>query len=204
MAFQAKTRIAVALSDALEAIATHVADLMATGRALQQELGIAARSAGALCKADPENTVGPFVDACRQMCAAYELTEGTVDKTLSQLRGVIRAIAGGWEAPEDATLRAMYDAIPKDATKGGRKPRQTAKGAQDKGDADKGDADKGEAVKPTPATKADLIRALFGHHDGDLQAAVEYAVKHEAMFTAWATASAKAAQSQPAQLKRAA
>lgn len=200
MAFQAKTRIAVALSAALETLAARFADAMAEGVALQSQLGDMAREAAALCKADPDNTVGPFVDACRQLCMAHGLTEGTVDKTLSQLRRVILALAAGAELPADATLRAMYDAIPKDPNKGGRKPRQTAKGAQDKpAEGGKGE----EPVKSTPATKADLIRALFGHMDDGLLAAVEYAVKHETMFTAWATASAKAAQSQPAQLKRA-
>lgn len=201
MAFQPKTKIAVALRADLEELAAHFADVMAEGRALQEHLGDVAREAAARLKdSDPEN-LGAFVDACRQLCTAHGLTDGTVDKTLSQLRGVVRAILGGREAPADATLRAMYDAIPKDPNKGGRKPRQTAKGAQDKpAPADKG----GEAAKPQPATKADLIRALFGHMDDGLLAAVEYAVKHEAMFTAWASASAKAAQSEPAKLRRAA
>jgi hypothetical protein len=195
----AKEMIAVALSNELETLAAQFADAMAEGSALQVQLGEMAREAAALLKDQPDN-LAAFTDACRQLCLAHGLTEGTVDKTLSNLRGVVRAILGGAELPADATLRAMYDAIPKDPNKGGRKPRQSATGAQDKPT----DTGKDEPVKDRPATKLDLVRALFGHADENLLAAVEYAVKHEQMFTAWAEASAKAAQAPRAQLRRAA
>lgn len=192
----AKTIHAVPLSNELEELAARFADALAEGAALQTQLGDVAREAAVLLKDNPDN-LAPFVDAARQLCTAHGLTEGTVDKTLSHLRGVVRAILNGYEPEEGLSLRAMYEAIPKDAGKGGRKPRQPASGTKP--------ASKGaEPAKATPATKADLVRALFGHMDDELMSAVEYAVKHEAMFTAWARASAKAAQSQPAPLKRAA
>lgn len=194
-----KERVEAQLRSDLEELAAHFADVMAEGRALQETLGDLAREAAArLRDSDPEN-LGAFVDACRQMCAAHGLTEGTVDKTLSQLRGVIRAILAGTELPSDATLRGMYEAIPKDPNKGGRKPggktNQTAKGKSGKGS---------EPVKPITATRADLVRMLFGHMDDKLMAAVEYAVKHEAFFTAWAESSAKAEQTATQPLRRAA
>jgi hypothetical protein len=205
MAFKAKETIAVPLSNALEELAERFADVLAEGRALQEQLGEVAREAAVALKGQPDN-LQPFVDACRQLCAAHGMTDGTVDKTLSHLRGVIRAIVGGWDAPADASLRGMYEAIPKDATKGGRKPRQTAAGAQDatKDGAKGKDAGKGAEAPTRPATKEDLIRALFGHFDDRLLAAVEYATAHETMFAAWAEASARAAQATKVQLKRAA
>lgn len=196
----AKEKIAVPLSNELETLAAQFADAMAEGVALQTQLGELAREAARALTDQPDN-LAPFADACKQLCLAHDLTEGTVDKTVSQLRGVIRALIGGADLPADATLRTMYEAIPKDASKGGRKPRQPASGAKGKS---KGKDAASEPAKPTPATRADLVRALFGHMDDGLMAAVEYAVKHEAMFTAWASASAKAAQSQPIQLRKAA
>lgn len=200
-----KTIHAVALSNSLETIAAHFADCMAEGRALQAQLGDVAREAAKALKGEPDN-LAAFVDCCRQLCAAHGMTDGTVDKTLSQLRGVVRAIlTKGYEPAEDLTLRAMYEAIPKDATKGGRKPRQSAKGAQDgAGEGEATSAPQGEAAKPAAPSKADMVRALFGHCDDALLAAVEYAVANEAMFARWAEASAKAAQAQRTPLRRAA
>lgn len=197
-----KTIIAAAISNELETLAAHFADSLAEGRALQSHLGEIAQEAARLLKAEPDN-LAAFVDATRQLCKAHELTEGTVDKTLSHLRGVIRAILGGYEPEAGLTLRAMYDAIPKDASKGGpkaRTPRQTAKGAQD---AAAETAKPGEATAAA-VTKADLIRGLFGHYDDGLLAAMEYAIKNESMFTRWAEASAKAAQTAVTPLRRAA
>lgn len=45
-----------------------------------------------------------------------------------------------------------------------------------------------------PISKEQAIRALFGAYDPELLAAVEYAAAHTVTFTAWATASAAAAQ----------
>jgi hypothetical protein len=57
---------------------------------------------------------------------------------------------------------------------------------------------KGKATQAAPAkspvSKEQAIRALFGSFDPELLAAVEYAVAHTVTFTAWATASAAAAE----------
>jgi hypothetical protein len=201
-------KFAVALSSALEVLANQFADALAEGMALQEQLGDVARRAAALLKDDADK-LAPFVDACRQLCVAHGLNPDSTDKTLSHLRGVIRAILGGWEAPTDKSLRQMYNEIPKDPNKGGRKPRQSAKGAQDNpapaADAKPGDTIASAAANdPNKIDAETAIRRLFGHFDSALADAIEYAVKNERMFTAWAEASAKAAQSTKVQLKKAA
>jgi hypothetical protein len=192
---------AVALADALYALMDRFAGALVETVSLSAELGAIAREAAP--QLDSES-VGPFVEGCHQMCAAHGLEGPSVKVYLSNMRGVLRAMVAGWQPDAGCeTLRAMYDAIPAEqrgqgANKGGaRKPRQPVAGESAKGS-------EVAAVKAAPAAKADLIRALFGFHTEELQAAVEYATEHSGIFQTWAKASAKAAQAEIQPLRKAA
>lgn len=195
-----KARVEVGLSDTLETLAARFALVLSEQVSLSEELGGIAREAAPQLTAE---TVIPFVDACAQMCEASGLTTGSAKVYLSNMRGVLRAMVAGWNPPaEVTTLRAMYDAIPQEhrgtgANKGNRTPRQPV----GEGSADK-PATQAAVTDPNRVDMETAIRRIFGHYDEALANAVEYAVAHEAMFTRWAAASAKAAQQVP-QLKAA-
>lgn len=194
-----KARVEVGLSDTLETLAARFALVLSEQVSLSEELGGIAREAAPQLTAE---TVIPFVDACAQMCEASGLTTGSAKVYLSNMRGVLRAMVAGWKPADDVTtLRAMYDAIPDEhrgtgANKGNRAPRQPGSGKAEAAQ------DSGAVTDPKRVDMETAIRRIFGHYDEALANAVEYAAHNEAMFTRWATASAKAAQQVP-QLKAA-
>lgn len=181
-----KEVVAIALPDTLNLIASQVAGALQETVSLSVTLGDLTREAGKAIKTNAD-MVDPFVDACRQMCDACGLTEGSVKVYLSNIRGVLRAMAGGWKAPKgDMTLRAMYEAVPKGT---GRQkatgPRQNMKGepadtSDDEGD-DVAETNAPATVRPIDAKKAAMI-ALFGHADDELLAALDWAAQHEMRF----------------------
>lgn len=164
----------------------------------------AARAVGAAIVA-AESKNGAIVDAMRKLAKVVKdaaaipavqdaviascpgIGEGTAKKYKSQVGAILRATVGGWDIPDGvAGLNAAYAECPKGT-------------GQNKGNAaPKAKPAPKDAAKPAPATGADIIRALFGHTDETLEAAVRYAVENEAMFVRWAQASAAAAAPIPA------
>lgn len=191
MAKQTKTAIvAVALPAKLEELALNIAGAIQESMSLSEVLGDLTREAGAIIKRKPE-MLDPFIDACKKMCAAVGLAEGSVKVYLSNIRGVIRAMVAGYAPKAGMGLRAMYDAAPK----GTGRQKAGARHSTDK--ADKGEAN--ESAMPAPAAsrgdaKRDAIVALFGHCDDELMAAIEWAVKNEPSFVKYAQANVWAEQ----------
>lgn len=196
----APATVAIALPAKLEELALNIAGALQETASLSETLGELTREAGAIIKRKPE-TLDPFIDACKQLCASVGLSEGSVKVYLSNIRGVLRAMVGGYTPKAGAGLRAMYDAAPK----GSGRQRAGARHGTDKADGD----DKAEDA-PTPvASKADTKResivALFGHCDDALMAAIEWAAKNETSFVRYVEANIKAAQAPAvAPLKKAA
>jgi hypothetical protein len=184
------TVVAVALPEALELLASQVAGALQETQSLSETLGALTRAAGAAIKKNAD-LVDPFVDACKQMCGAVGLTEGSVKVYLSNIRGVLRAMAGGWVAPKgDMTLRAMYEAAPKGtgrqkAQKTGARPNDGVKAvagdADEEGDDGADSATPAAAAKPVDPKHAAMV-ALFGHADDELAAALQWAAQHEMRF----------------------
>jgi hypothetical protein len=181
-------RVEVALPESLNLIASQVAGALQETVSLSVTLGDLAREAAKAIKTNAD-MVDPFVDACRQMCDACGLTEGSVKVYLSNMRGVLRAMAGGWKAPKgDMTLRAMYEAVPKGTGRQkatGARPTDGTKAAADGAETDEDDA--GDAIAaPKALSKADAKKAamvaLFGHADDELLAALDWAAAHEMRF----------------------
>lgn len=186
--------VAVALSATLELIASEIAGALQETQSLSETLGELTRCAGVEIKKNPD-MIDPFIDACKQMCAAVSLTEGSVKVYLSNIRGVLRAIAGGWKAPKgDMTLRAMYEAAPKGTGRQKVQPKTGARPNDGTKAIDHDAATRGEggedgdeapapvaAVKPADAKRAATV-ALFGHFDDELLAALQWAAQHEVRF----------------------
>lgn len=181
--------VAVALPVALEEIAAQVAAALHETQSLSETLGDLTRQAGAAIKKNAD-LVDPFVDACKQMCGAVGLTEGSSKVYLSNIRGVLRAIVGGWKAPKgDMTLRAMYEAAPKGTGRQkatGARPNDGVKAvAESSEDGDdvlsEIESAAAKVVKPADA-KRDAMVALFGHADDELAAALAWAAQHELRF----------------------
>lgn len=181
--------VAVALPEALEQLAAQVAAALHETQSLSETLGDLTRQAGAALKKNAD-LIDPFIDACKQMCAAVALTEGSTKVYLSNIRGVLRAIVGGWKAPKgDMTLRAMYEAAPKGtgrqkAPKTGARPNDGTKAggdASDEGDDVNDEIESLATAKPADAKHAAMV-ALFGHADDELAAALQWAAQHELRF----------------------
>jgi hypothetical protein len=211
MATKAQTKpsapvVAVALPSSLEAIAHEIAGALHESITLSEALGELTIKAGKEIKKQPD-MLAPFIDACRQLCDACGLTEGSLKVYLSNIRGVIRAMIVGYKPKAGQTLRSMYEAAPKGtgrqrAGTGARhstdKPTRTASGAS--GDDGEGeDMDDGEKTAPAPISQAqkrkDATVALFGHYDDELAAALEWASKNELAFVRYVKANIAAAQS---------
>jgi len=192
------TRIAIAVSATLELIASEVGATIRETTSLSQTLGDLTRTAYKEVAKKPEQ-LDPFIDLCAQFCASYDLTEGSFKVYLSNMRGVLRAMLQGYKPVADATLRAMYDAAPKGTGRqkatGARNstpPASTAKDVESDGD----DApETGKAVNAVnTVSRADAIRALFGHADDELDAALSWAASNEMLFLNYVKASIQAAQ----------
>jgi hypothetical protein len=166
---------------ALDQIALQFSTLVCEAGALSEMLGDLVREAAKHVKTSDD--IDQFTDACKRHCASAGLTEGSFKVYLSNVRGVLKAMLEGYEPADGAGLRAMYDARPGSGT--------TKRGARTGGGKD----DK-KPSEPVTATRADLIRHLFGFHSAELEAACDYAKDHSAMFMSWASASAKAEQAQ--------
>ena len=187
---------AVALPVALENIAAQVAGALQETASLSETLGTLTRDAGKLIKRQPD-MIDPFMDACRQLCAAVGLTEGSFKVYMSNIRGVIRAMVEGYNPKDGQSLRAMYDAAPKGTgrqkAKTGARPNDGVSAVESNvGDKD-GSYERSVAAsynrdQATPAapSKADKRRAamieLFGHADDELDAALAWAAAHEMRF----------------------
>lgn len=173
----------VALPVALENIAAQIAGAMMETASLSETLGTLTRDAGKLIKKNPD-MIDPFVDACRQLCASVGLTEGSFKVYMSNIRGVIRAMVGGYAPKDGQSLRAMYDAAPKGT---GRQAVKTgARHDTDKAAKDDGEGADDAPVAPATPSKADAKRAailtLFGHCDDEMVASIDWAISHEARF----------------------
>jgi hypothetical protein len=183
---------AVALPAALEQIAAQVAGALQETASLSETLGDLTREAGKHVKKNPE-TLDPFVDACRQLCASVGLTEGSFKVYLSNIRGVLRAMVEGYAPKAGQSLRSMYDAAPKGTG------RQKAKGARHA--TDKAESNDDADVASVPVSKDDAkraaITALFGHCDDELIAALDWASRNEQSFIRYVKANLSAA-SKPA------
>jgi hypothetical protein len=169
-----KVTHAVALSKALEAIAAQVAGALHETTSLSETLGALTIEAGKEIKRKPE-MLEPFADACKQLCAAHGLSEGSFKVYLSNIRGVLRAIVDGYKPEAGASLRAMYDAAPK-----GKGRQKSGARTEPKGD------DAGETGAVTVLSESESRRAamlvLFGHADDELDAALSWAASHEVRF----------------------
>lgn len=133
-------------------------------------------------------------DAASMIKTALEpvLSESSLKSETTRIKGVLRAMVGGYEPDENMGLRAMYN----EAGKG--TGRQKA-GARHGGKSDGGNAEP-ITVKATPEQQREIaIRTLFGHHDAALASAIEWAVSHEAQFVAYVSANVKAAQAAEAE-----
>lgn len=114
------------------------------------------------------------------------LSESSLKVEVTRVRKVLAGlIAGAISAKDSTSLRGLYDLM--------KKP-HAAQGATLAPKEDGTDADGKTAPKVKPASRADLIRELFGHFDQDLERAMVYAVANERIFVQWAMASAAAAQ----------
>lgn len=193
--------VAVALSPALELIASQVAGALQETASLSETLGELTRDAGKIIAKKPE-MLDPFVDGCKQMCASVGLTEGSFKVYMSNIRGVLRAMVDGYAPKAGMSLRAMYDAAPKGT---GRQKATGARHATDKA-GDASESAEGEIVKPVAVSKDDARRAamvtLFGHADDELDAALAWAKENELAFVRYVKANIAAAKA-PA-LKKAA
>lgn len=205
----------VALPVKLERIAAAVAGAMQETVSLSETLGSLTREAGALIVKSPE-LCDPFVDACRQLCEASGLTDGSFKVYMSNIRGVVRAMVDGYKPKDGQSLRAMYDAAPKGkgANKGNtsaRKPRPADGTAQTEtgsvGDGDESVAASYSRVKATPLPTAGASVAerrhaamivLFGHADDELDAALTWAAKHELSFVRYVKANLAVVANAPA------
>lgn len=186
-------RVAVALPAALEDIAHQVAGALQETASLSETLGELTRDAGKLIAKKPE-LLDPFIDACKQLCGAVGLTEGSFKVYLSNIRGVLRAMVSpeiAYAPKAGQTLRSMYESVPKGT---GRQKATGARHATDKADVPAGSekpatGPEKAAVAPSKAdTKRDAITALFGHCDDELAAAIEWAKQNEASFVRYVKA----------------
>lgn len=188
-----KAVVLATLSPELECLAGQFAGALQETVSLSETLGALAFDAGMILKTQPDN-LEPFVDACRQMCDAVGLTGGSFKVYLSNIRGVCRAIAGGWSPAAGMTLRAMYDAAPKGlgANKGNAGPRTDVKAKTAPAAEPSDDGDDVAAPLAPSTSKADRRRAamveLFGHSDDELDAALAWAAKNELSFVRYVKA----------------
>jgi hypothetical protein len=173
------------INKAIRAIAENFVLAMHETQTLSQTMGALVRDAAKECKTAQD--VDLFIAECRACAEGADIPAASLKVYLSNARGVLTAMLEGYEPAEGAGLRAMYDARPGSGT--------TKRGARAGGNSGKTDP----ATKPgaaVTATRADLIRLLFGFHSAELEAACDYAKDHSAMFMSWASASAKAEQAQ--------
>lgn len=187
--------VAVVLPVELEVIASSIAGALQETQSLSETLGDLTRQAGArilkMGAVKAPDMVDPFIDACKQMCDSVGLTEGSFKVYMSNIRGVLRAIVGGWKAPKgDMTLRAMYEAAPKGTGRQkatGARPNDGTKATAESSDDGDDVTDEIESlakaapVKPADAKHAAMV-ALFGHADDELAAALQWAAQHEMRF----------------------
>lgn len=193
--------VAAPIDPKLEVIAAQVAGALQETASLSETLGELTREAGKIIAKKPEQ-LEPFVDACKQLCAASGLTEGSFKVYLSNIRGVLRGMVEGFAPKAGQTLRSMYESVPKGTG------RQKATGAR----TDKAPASTMNDVAPVTAASAAIatakqsaadakraaIIALFGHCDDELMAAVAWAAKNETSFVRYVKANVEAA-SKPAE-----
>lgn len=190
----AKTNVvhAVALPAALELCAAQIAGALQETSSLSQTLGTLTIEAGKLVKKSPE-MLDPFMDACRQMCGAVGLTEGSFKAYMTHIRSVVRAMLDGYKPKDGQSLRSMYENAPKGTGGKGGAGTHKKSGARpnDGVKANAGDDVDAEIESlAAPVTKApsaaDAKRAamitLFGHADDELAAALAWAAEHELRF----------------------
>lgn len=180
-------RIAVPLSATLELIASEIAGALQETASLSETLGSLTRCAGVEVKKTPD-MLDPFIDACKQTCAAVGLTEGSLKVYLSNIRGVLRAMVDGYKPKDGQSLRSMYEAAPKgtgrQSVKTGARPNDGKAVAVDH-DAETRDVVVVPTAAPTAAErKHAAMVVLFGHCDDEMLAAMTWAAQHESRFMA--------------------
>lgn len=190
-----KAVVAVALPAKLETIAAEISGALQETASLSESLGAKAREAGAIIAKKPD-LLDPFIDAVRQLCAAVGLADGSVKVYLSNMRGVLRAMIGGWSPDAGMGLRAMYDAAPKGTGRQkatGPMVRMQAPARASANETADDDAEESSTPAPAPApakqSPAEIRRAaivaLFGHFDESLDAMMDYIVEHETKALRW-------------------
>lgn len=174
----------------LETIAHQIAGALQETEHLSVTIGQLVRDASKLIEDDEQIIM--FVDACNQLCVASSLKAESVKVYMSQIRGVLRAMLQGYRPKAGASLKAMYSAAPKGT---GRENGTKKTGARGVGSASRGGAvepgdddedDDSERVAPAAPSRAEVLRngivAIFGHHDEQLAAAIEWARHNESAF----------------------
>lgn len=189
----AKTNVvhAIALPVALELCAAQIAGALQETASLSQTLGTLTIEAGKLVKKSPD-MLDPFMDACRQMCGAVGLTEGSFKAYMTHIRSVIRAMLDGYKPKDGQSLRSMYENAPKGTGGKGGAGTHKKSGARPNDGVKAAEADTDDEIESlvTPTSKAptaaDAKRAamitLFGHADDELAAALAWAAEHEMRF----------------------
>lgn len=189
--------VAVSLTKALETIAAEIAGALHESISVSATIGELTAKAGKEIAKKPE-MVAPFVDACRQLCDAQGVSEASVKVYMSHIRAVLRAMCDGYAPAKGATLRQMYEAVPKGTGRSKATGARTPKGET----AEPSDGDVGETAKPRAMTTADVALFLFGHCDDQLTAALEWAKANEASFVRYVQANIAAAQAADAGLAK--
>lgn len=171
---------------ALEPLARAIVGAYKKVESAQVSIGTAVIKAGATVKIDQVET---FVGMIRGQLESV-LSPSSLKVEATRLRRVLKAvIAGDITATDGMTLRQLYDACPKDASKGGPKTGPRVIGKEESTPMD--------SVSVTPEQKADKFKAaitlLFGYCEPDLITAMQYATANATVFMKWAGASSQAA-----------
>lgn len=182
---------AIKLPKTLEALALEVGQAITASQSLENQMQSLSSKLGELvAKAGSSRAmnlerVEPFTTLCRDICVAGGMKPESLKVYLSNVRGVLRAMVAGYKPKAGETLRNMYMQRPRASTaKSGAQTVKTEK--HESSIADKG-------VKAAPSRK-ELITALFGHYDEQLDAAVQWASENESAFIRYVTASIEAAK----------
>lgn len=193
--------VAVPLVKNLELIAAQIAGAMQETASLSETLGALTVEAGRIIKKNPDQ-IDPFMDACRKLCESVGLSEGSFKVYMSNIRGVIRAMVGGYAPKAGASLRTMYNDAPKGTGRqsvkpGARHATDKAASAAESDDMDDEGDDSAAPAAPKVDAKAAAVTALFGHCDDELLAALAWAAKNEMLFLNYVKASVAAPKAAP-------
>lgn len=165
-----------------------VADVRALASAYRAQEGAAAKAAAAVRTIGAKVKADQVDSAAAQIKTALEpvLSIGSLKVEVSRIKGVLRAMAGGFKPEEGESLRAMYE-------RGGKgNGRQKSGARHDKPESKK--AAKPDAQTPA-ANLADmsddtrretLALAIWGYCEPALIAAIEVAETHASEFMEWA------------------